>query len=546
MRRIFGSRPRKSSITSNEENRQKPRSASDVTILHSTSSSPQSPIIDLEVLRSNPFEPASDNEHADSLLLSDTETLLNESRNQIELQESYNDNFTDYLPFLVQRNFGRSNDSRRGDLNRRSQPQLQLKDDDDTSTVFELSTSDDPLLDQTFIMGRNTSRYTTKRKMLLVSEIFKSQLVFLSEESFNLFKQLKANQKKLKKNQLIIHDNGSIKRIDNIDRNKIDGSLYQGNCQIDDRDHIIPIDFKIKGLGLPLFKIQVPYLSTFRKNAPSIVFKRYREIPLQPSSQDNGESDEFESYVFCTIHTKHFQQIRRLVFTFNPESENPIKVILFMSNFRAFSDFVYNGTRFRVLGSPIITGFINAEIPIRLIVIDSDKPSLCDDMINKKSSSLVNVIKKKSSSQQNQELGYDPLDYTTFPNPHPNPTNTIMMEESYPQRIVSSRYSNQSLPPFGYLDSGREAAGFLPRKYSATAKLQLYQDSQTLQGDLNSTLSADFDTMVLSCIIATIRETVIRAASKSPHSTSNFSKLSLGVGPLGIGLSGYGSTGVML
>lgn len=545
MRNLFKSRSRKNSISSANEDHvihnkvTFPRRSSDVTyeVLHSSSARRGTdPGIfsrdDSFDLSSNPIYDE-ESEYTPSIALSDTDTLNNEPSYRMELQDSYNDNFTSYLPYIMQQvrlEQQRTLEERatleadRGGRRVEEMPMFEPDDmDDDLPTMIDQSITVDANVAHNLIMGKQTSKFNTRRDMVTVNELFKStQYVFISEESFNLFKHLRtADLKKSRKNLVIVYDSkGTIAKLDNIHRQDIDDTILDGN-RIDKRSHIIPVDYKIKGLGLPLFRIQVPYLSTFRKSTPLIVFKRYREIPLKPSDEETHDPEEFESYTFCYVHSKHFQKVRRFILTFNPDS-NPFKVIVFMNNFRPFSDFVYKNTRFRILGSPIIMGNMNVNVPLRLTILDEDKPSLCDDMINKKSSHIVNVIKKKGSSTQiPHELDYDPDDYTTFPNPYPNPNCPIMKEDSYPHTHAREQYVSKTLPPFGNLKANDNFdPRFIPKKYSELSKLQIYQDTQTAEGNLDSTLSIDLDTLVLATVMSTLREVVVRTAYKTPQTSS--------------------------
>jgi hypothetical protein len=406
---------------------------------------------------------------------------------------------------------------------------LGLVSSDDLPTVINEDIDLDPEVAHNLILNKPTSKFNLKREFLVINELFKSTTyIFLGASSFELFKFLRSNQKKLRKNLLIVFESdGTIKKLSNLNKNEIDEAKLE--YTIDKRSHIIPVDYKLKGKGLPLFKVHVPYLSTFRKNTPLIIFKRYREIPLKPTDVDakHDEIDndkDFETYTFCTVHSKHFHRVRRLTFNFNVESDNSFKVILFMNNFRPFSDFTYNNTRFRVVGTPVANGFVNLNTELKLLIIDDERPSLCDDIINKKSAGLVSHITKRATLNQ-MEIEYDTQNVSTFSNPYPNPDNEILDEDIYVRSSSNSKnyYYSRNLPPFGDFKSieNWDPTIKIPKKYSEIAKLETYQDSLTIDADIDSTLSADLDSQVICCIMTTLREIVVRNAYKVPQSRSS-------------------------
>ena len=62
----------------------------------------------------------------------------------------------------------------------------------------------------------------------------------------------------------------------------------------------------------------------------------------------------------------------------------------------------------------------------------------------------------------------------------------------------------------------RTNSSLLPKKYTEEGKIQMYQDKLFLiDKDENSTLSIDIDSMVLVCIMATLRDISIKNAGRT-------------------------------
>lgn len=534
-----------------------------------------------------------------STTLSEANTLFIDRHQRLELQDSYIDNFTMYLPFVIrqmrlieERRYRESQEYRNeneqsttgnssgNDVSQQTQghviiPEIAGDDLDDISTIFDEAHV--PL--ETFamthykILEKQLSSFDVRRLFIIVAGMLKhNTYIFPSAESFELFKQLRSSIKKHRKNLIMVYDNqGTIKRASsssstNIKREDID--QQSEGIIIDDRPHIIPLDQKLKGLGLPLFKIQTPYLSSFRKSTPCIIFKRYKEVPqpppspLTPSSSSTlslasslpakikvksplkssdeytlGKEDfEFETYNFCQVYSKYFQSFRRFIFEFTPLDQPSFKVIMFQSNLRPFADFLYKKTRFRVIGPAMLLGVVQHYNPhMRLLVIDDDKPSLVDNIINKKPNSGLGLttitstatitaaaggllLKRKSNDKKLKtyiEFNYD--DPNTFINPIPN--NAFTDEDNISQATNTSLYISNDLPPFGcFKDSMlyRTNSSLLPKKYTEEGKIQIYQDKLfLLDKDENSTLSIDIDSMVLLCVMATLRDISIKNAGRT-------------------------------
>ncbi|KAK6204296.1 uncharacterized protein RJT21DRAFT_116683 [Scheffersomyces amazonensis] len=547
----------------------------------SSSSSSENAIIDEELSLSP---------HA-SIALSEADTLYYDKRNRLELQETFNENFTLYLPFIIrqmrvesqrlnammEQGFGtgtgtengssssvntddplHSEDSTSNSAQQRytANPIFDLDDlDDDLPTIIDESITLDPQVATNLILNKSTSKFNLKREAIIVTEFMKNNAyVFPNSESYELFKQLRNNVKKDRKNSVIVYDKGGdIRRLSNVKRDDFN-EQNQSDFIIDDRSHIIPLSYKLKGLGLPLFKIYVPYMSSFRKNAPFMIFKKYREIPLKPVKQDyenNGrskyskeieketnEADNYESYNFCIIHSKYFQKVRRFIFSFKyierDGTVDQFKIIMFLNNSKPYADFNYKNTRFRVIGPAVPSGYIaNYNPHLRLLVIDDDKPSLCDDLVNKKPGfEISKIIKRRnsdSSTSEDSENSVSPSDTvvigsTTYVNPYPNPQSTLMKDSPFLNTGTTPKqsYVSDKLPPFGAFKDSilylREPSNILPKKYSEAGRIEVYQDNSILSESLASTFSYDIDTLVLTCIFSTLREVSIRNSNKA---TSN-------------------------
>ncbi|KAK6465003.1 hypothetical protein DFJ63DRAFT_310106 [Scheffersomyces coipomensis] len=525
----------------------------------------------------------------ESVALSETDTLYYDKRHRLELQETYNDNFTLYLPFIIRQmriesqrlntaihqslhteydttdSTTRSSTPHESDNSAQNRyhtnPLYDLDDlDDDLPTIIDESITVDPSVANNLILNKSTSKFNLKRDVIVVTEFMKNNTyVFTSNASFELFKSLRSNIKKDRKNSVIVYDKGgSIRRLSNVKRedfNTNDRTSISANKEyiIDDRQHIVPLNYKVKGLGLPLFKIQVPYMSTFKKNAPFMIFKKYREIPTQPLKQDyeNGrssssskhadkekdESDNYESYNFCTIYSKFFQRVRRFIFHFKYINKHnqveEFKVIMFLNNYKPYADFNYRNTRFRIIGPAIPSGYImNYNPHLRLLIIDDDKPSLCDNLINKKPGfEISKMIKRSSSNGSTNEDSVDTNDIvvigsTTYTNAYPNPNSALMQDSPFLNTGVEQKHSyiSDKLPPFGAFKDAllylREPSNILPKKYSEAGKIQVYQDNSAIRDhdNLDSTLSFDVDSMVLTCVLCTLREVSIRNSNKAPNS----------------------------
>ncbi|OBA19801.1 hypothetical protein METBIDRAFT_45381 [Metschnikowia bicuspidata var. bicuspidata NRRL YB-4993] len=456
--------------------------------------------------------PESDTLSLYSAALSDAETLMLTRDQCLHLQATYQDNFTSYIPYLLETQWRGEEDS-----------------DDDRTMVSRLEL---PIL-----MHRSTTSYNYKRTLIIASELIRNSVyVFPDAESYELFKHLRACSKKMRKNSVVLYDEDSnIQRIHS-KRNENDDtvSFFKrfASCTIDSRSHIIPLDYKVKGLGLPLFKIVVPYMSIFRRKTPYMIFRKYLEKPKPPTQSETIEDEQFETFDFCTVHIKTFQQYKRYTFVIQPEDGPQFKVLAFQNNYRPFTDFNYKDTRFRVFGTPIAMAYLAHYNPeLKLHILDRKQPSLMDNLIERKTSVNTSVQGKLQSSGEelsssgSSQKHKEPQD--AIPHPH-NPILLLNIES-----VTSATYNRtvpHEMPPFGrFLDACvyRKNAPLLPKKYSEVGKIDVYQDpSEMANPNHSSSLSVDLDSLVLSTILLTLRETNVRTTVKHPGQ-SHSSKMGL-------------------
>lgn len=509
-----------------------------------------------------------------SMPLSEGETLNEDKRERLELQDTYNENFDSYLPFLLRR-MRVSSLREQGHVT--AQDPVDLVDNDDQPTVL-----DEPIGNvvndgtTTTIMNSNTSNFNMKRRFIIVSEFIKSNtFIFASEESFNMFKELRANNKKHRKSSTTLYDNdGSVKILRN---QKASGRRGSNTEIIDSRNHIIPMDYKSRGLGLPLFKLVAPYMSNFKKTVPFLIFHKYKETPEPPKLAENGDiiEEEFETFPFCTVYMKKFLAVKRYTFEFMVEEDpednvleketingktprkpnKTFKLLVFQHCFKPFTDFIYKGTRFRVLGTPIVSAYAMSYNPtLKLLVLDHDQNSLCDKIINKKPgfefSSLIKSKKERLKNKQQNELlqkSLDGLDPREYPNPYPS-EECGLFTDNYFQYFDGTGYMDlrnyipNNMPPFGLFKDAllyKNNMKLLPKRYTDTGRIELYQENgRNLIGDTNffnpnlaqdqqhldeykadSTKSVDIDSQILMCVLLTLRESAIRATAR-PSNTS--------------------------
>lgn len=470
-----------------------------------------------------------------SVALSEAETLFEEKRTRLHLQDTYLDNFTHYLPFLLLRQRFAAIESL-GDNTSPSEPMAPASNNHgvgDTGSTFDSGDDlptmiDEPIEDsdtpenEERILTKPMRNFNVKRECILASELFKGKsYLFPSMESFQLFRQLRANLKKARKSLTYLYDkNGSIKMQSSGSRSSVD----DGDI-IDERQHLIPLNYKIKGQGLPLLKFHVPYMQSFRRSTPFIIFKRFKEIPGPPENNekiDLNTENEFETYTYCTVNTKYTQELRRYIFNFTPAGQEEFQVLLFQHNMKPFADFNYKGTRFRVVGTTLGTGYLASYSPrMKLMVIDRNKPSLCDNIIERKEGfQLTSIMKKKTTTPKGEPK------YSGLRNPFPDPSCPLLDDSQLDFAIGQSqtaKYVPRTKPPFGAFQDSivyDVTPTLLPKKYSESGKFEIYQDGWSLPDqDLDSTLSVDTDVLVLNCILLSLREAGIRSTNRGVTSS---------------------------
>ncbi|KAF8002422.1 hypothetical protein HF325_003387 [Metschnikowia pulcherrima] len=569
--------------------------------------------------------PESDTNSLHSAPFSEAETLTVNKEQCFHLQSTYQDNFTSYIPFLVRRQratLARAeaaenapvNDTLESDAGTRLHWGADVDSDDDKTMVSQR--------ESLTVMHRATTSYNHKRTLLIASELIRNNLyVFPSPESFELFKELRANSKKLRKNSIVLYDEDSnVRRIfsrrrslgnispkshnakfplasdlneatapttaydlmdpvtgvtngrratfhDSSRRNSVtvespshvtsqnrqnssvpnlnnnlahhktgenNGHPFSkdrfSNCTIDSRPHLVPLDYKVKGKGLPLFKIVVPYMSTFRRKTPYMIFRRYLEKPKPPIESEAIDDEQFETYDFCTVHLKNSQHYKRYKFMFRPANAPEFTIFAFQNNYRPFADFNYKETRFRVFGTSITMAYLTHYNPeLKLHVLDGDQPSLMDNLIEKNAENSMfkgrGDVNDAHLRVQSEEVGMPELE-----NPVPNPSNPII-RSNIDGTGISNRHSiPNEMPPFGrFLDACEymKSSPIIPKKYSEVGKIDVYQNPREMStSDYLSSLSVDLDSLVLSTIILALRETSIRTTVKHPG-TSHTSRMSL-------------------
>ncbi|EGV61963.1 hypothetical protein CANTEDRAFT_108665 [Yamadazyma tenuis ATCC 10573] len=497
--------------------------SSDVLASHENEQIPNIPFVS-----SDEYELSS----ATSIALSESDTLNEDRSQRLDLQETFNDNFDHYLPFVLRRLRLRS-------LNETAQPSPDVQDMvdyDDQPTINEediYGTREN----EVSILGVNPSSLNLKRRFIIAEEFIKgTTYVFPSEDSFARFKELRSAHKKNRKGSVTLFDKvGNPKIVATGSRSKDD----EAGEIVDPRNHIIPLDQKLKGVGLPLFKVSVPYFSNFKKNAPYMVFHKYKELPSPPNFDENGDliDNEFETFQFCTVYTKRYQEVKRYLFEFN--CEEPFKVVAFQHCLKPFVDFNYKNTRFRVIGTPVVSTYASVYNPnLKLLIVDSSKPSLCDSIINKKPGFEISSFmkKKNKSKKEDQQEDYSMLAPEEYPNPYPDPGNPLLRDE-FSLLYGGLGYSNNreyipdELPPFGEFKdclAYKIKMSLIPKKYSEVGRVEVYQvnrnhefypDNPNDNYNTNSTKSVTLDNLVINCILMTLRETSVRSTAR-PSSQS--------------------------
>lgn len=472
-----------------------------------------------------------------SVALLESETLALSEPQNFELQSAYQDNYTAYLPYLLRRLRLENQrtallESRNGAVDPR-QPVASLRrltnggalgaiaDDDDDRTVALCETGN------LVIMGRPMNTYNRKQSLVVVSEMLKnSTYVFPCQESYALFKELRLGRHRLRekrRNSVIVYDNNSnISRVTGASPD----ALPPGDPHnvVDRRHHLIPLEYKIKGAGLPLFKVSVPYMSSIRRKTPFMVFRKFREVPEKPAANPADDDEHFETYDFCHVHTKIYQPYKRYTFHFSPAGGPNFTVFAFQNNFRPFTDFTYKHTRFRVWGTPLGVAYIVAYNPeLKLFILDDLQPSLSDDLVEKESRhELFSRVRNQSTSSNNVSLSPADEYGASFTNPVPRSNNPIVLDIESNSRTYGQAFIPNESPPFArFVDSFvyQKSGLLLPKRYSEVGKVEVYQDPDGMRPvDPHSTYAVELDLAVLTTILLTLREANVRMA-KRQHTT---------------------------
>lgn len=469
-----------------------------------------------------------------SVALSESETLALSEPQHFELQSAYQDNYTAYLPYLLRRLRLAHQRAAEGDgvaegrasIRRLSTAAVDPNnnDDDDDRTVALCDTGN------LIIMDRHMTTYNCKQSLIVVSEMLKnSTYVFPCQESYALFKELRLGRYRLRekrRNSVIVYDNNcNISRVTGASPD----AVLPGDPDIvvDRRHHLIPLEYKIKGSGLPLFKVSVPYMSSIRRNTPFMVFRKYREIPEKPAVTPADDDEHFETYDFCQVYTKIFQPYKRYTFQFSPAGGPKFTVYAFQNNFRPFTDFTYKNTRFRILGTLLGVAYIIAYNPeLKLFILDDLQPSLADDLVEKENRhELFTRVRNQANASGNEScppVAQSENHPTTFTNPVPRSNNPIVLDAESHARAYGQTFIPNDSPPFArFIDSFvyQKSGLLLPKRFSEVGKVEVYQDPEGLRAiDPHSTYAVELDLAVLTTILLTLREANIRMA-KRQHTT---------------------------
>lgn len=478
---------------------------------------------------------------------------------KLELQNTFLDNFSRRSAFVVNQmkwveDRERSLEQRRRD-NQSSIGSLSSLEEfnntkDDTITIEEsgkFNASQNPeeqyVFDQKRIMNKELASFNYKRLLLSVDRTLKQDtLIFPSADSFELFKELREDSKKKRKDLSTNINNNSLSN----------GTTTEVS---DARTHIIPMSYKTEGQGLPLLRMQSPKLSSFRKDSPQLIFRKFKENPIPP--QNTNDDTDFETFDYCFVYLKSFSNYHRFIFEFLPHTSSCFKIVMFQASFKPFADFTYKGTRFRVIGTSASNGFHNRyNQQMKLLVIDDDKASLCDDIFNEKpKSGKSGFLRFKKSNQEgsSENVDFDINDATTYINPIPNNQKFVEVLKLCCTNRLS--FIPKNLLPFGSLKEGatfKSQLGLKPKKYNDLGSIELYQDLLSTfpslaqattaaapppyvdypveESFLNSTLSVDVDTLVLAVMFNTLREVVAKNSGKNSRVSLNGTKGGVNLG----------------
>lgn len=441
--------------------------------------------------------------------LSDTETLAYTKTQRLQLQETYAENFSVYLPYLLRR------------LRVENRRRLPLPSSD--TTVASI---------QPAIMGRSVDEYTHKRTMVVALELLGKILVFASAEDFEAFKISQKNKergdkgekKKEKAKQRLsdgqpknsipesrqrnsmsenrqrnsmsenrqrnsIHENRQRNSIhERHARNSTSGTHQNGHLN---SNHHSGASAEDGQAASPILRVLVPYMSVFRRKVPYMIFECLSEGELVP---------------FCAVHMRTHAHFRRYLMHFTPPNGTPFTVAVFQNNFRPFSDFEYNHTRFRVVGTSVAAHYLSPYNPeLKLLVVDATQPALCDNLVprarrpSRRGSAASTLLSERMPSSEMED-------------PVPEASNRILLEDSGGFLRPVRNYIPNELPPFGlFMDACAEPGSrlLLPRKFADAGKVVLYEPPEQ---------ESSLDLLVLTSVMLTLRETALRTTTRYPNS----------------------------
>lgn len=353
--------------------------------------------------------------------------------------------------------------------------------------------------DKYSVFDKPTVNFNQKREFAIVNELFRNfTLVFPSMDSFTLFRNFK-------------------------------------NLKKEEANYRAP-SFHARGLALPVMKMESHSYIKLEDGA-DLTFYRF-------------ENDLSRTLKFCAVHIKSYTNLRRYTFTFTPLGRRTFKIILFQHNFKPIADFNYRNTRFRVFGGSLVN--LGIAPNFKLLIIDKEKPSLCDKLVEKKLFTFLLIVKGKrrssstsitSTSRRSSQLTIteqtkvnstlkgdedecavddeEETDADPFAliNPYPEDSNPLL-KLNHQQYIAGyGSYISNDLPPFAAFQDAicyKSEYSIFPKKFKEQGKFECYQDLTTFnsQTDINSINSIDTDTLVLACIHLALRDVVNKRNSK--------------------------------
>lgn len=264
--------------------------------------------------------------------------------------------------------------------------------------------------------------------------------------------------------------------------------------------------FRVAREGLPVLRVLVPYMSLFRRRVPFMVFERCDGAAGGASAGSAGGTagaDLADSAgagagaagdpPFCTVHVRSTQHYRRFLLRFADGDT----VAVFQHNFLPFADFCFRDTRFRVLGTSVAPYLMAPYSPqLRLLVVDSAQPALCDRLVPK-----LHQHAPWPAPSPAPAPGDDPV---------PHLSNPLVVEAAAarPSAMVPPRYIPNERPPFGLCMDACVYGGRRPlfRKYADAAQVVVYEAR-----------GGDTELLVLTAVLLALRENGLRSAVRYPN-----------------------------